>query len=147
MILHYFLLINHAFKNGLEIVNNVFSKFGLTVNTKKTKTMIFNFQQDCPYPTSICQLSNSPIENVQTFRYLGATIQFNQANVGDEEIQHRITAAKSSFQRHKYLLRNFKIHLSTRIQFLNAFVRTQLTYGCSAWSISKQTTSTSQHLL
>ena len=72
------------------------------------------------------------------FKNLGAILHCDHANVGDEEIQHRISAAQSSFQQHKHLLRNFKIHLSIRIKFLNALVRTRLTYGCSAWSASKQ---------
>ena len=38
----------------------------------------------------------------------------------------------------KHILRNFRIFLSIRIQLLNAYVRTRLTYGCSAWSVSKQ---------
>ena len=113
--------------------------FGLTINGNKTKTMIFNFQPtSLPYPTTICNLSGLAIENVLTFKYLGTIIHYNQTGVGEEEIKNRIIAAKSSFQQRKHILRNFRIFLSIHMQLLDACVRTRLTYGCSAWSVSKQ---------
>ena len=98
--------------------------------------MIFNFWESIPYFNTICKLSGVNIDNVKTFLYLGAIIKYNNARVGEEEKTHTIAAAKSAFQQHKHVLRNFNIHLSTRIQFLNAFIRTRLTYGCSAWSVT-----------
>ena len=101
--------------------------------------MIFNFQStSLPYPTTICNLCGFAIENVLTFKCLGTTIHYNQTGVGEEEVKNRIIAAKSSFQQRKHILRNFRIFLSIRVQLLNTYVRTRLTYGCSAWSVSKQ---------
>ena len=100
--------------------------------------MIFNFLENISYPNTICKLSGVNIDNVKTFLYLGAIIQYNNARVGQEEITYRIAAAKSAFQQHQHILPNFNVHLSTRIHFHNAFVGTRLTNGCSAWSVTKQ---------
>jgi len=62
------------------------------------------------------------VDNVKVFTYLGTKIHYKYTSIGDEEIQHRITAAKASFQQLKHLLRNFYIHLPIRMQFFNAFV-------------------------
>ena len=130
---------NENLLDGIDTLNDTFFEFGLIIKATKTKIMIFNFSENIPYPETICKLSGVNIDNVKTFFYLGAIIQYNNAGVGEEEITHRIAAAKSAFQQHKHILRNFNIHLSTRIQFLNAFVRTfRLTYRCSAWSVTKQ---------
>ena len=118
-------------------MQSTFTDFGLTINTTNTKSIIFNFHANEEYLKTICEISNVPIENVKIFTYLGTILHCDHANV-DEETQHHISAAQSSFQQHKHLLRNFKIHLSIWIKFLNALVRTKLTYGCSAWSASKQ---------
>ena len=104
---------NENLQDGVNTLNDTFAEFGLTINATKTKTMLFNFSENIPYPNTICQLSGVNIDYVKTFLYLGAIIQYNNAGVGEEEITHRIAAAKSEFQRHKHILRNFNTHLST----------------------------------
>ena len=34
------------------------------------------------------------------------------------------------------LLHNYRIHLSTRVKFLNSFVRSRLTYFCQYWNLT-----------
>jgi len=50
--------------------------------------MIFNFPDNLQYPSTICSLSGSPIENV---------IQYDQVGLGEEEIMHRMAAAIQLF--------------------------------------------------
>ena len=60
-------------QNPLLILNNVFERFGLQINCSKTETMIINFLgQEGTYPQSICSLRGTKINNVKTFKYLGA---------------------------------------------------------------------------
>ena len=121
-------------QQGLHILNKTFEEFGLTINKFKTKTMILNFRSNTAYPSTICSVGGTNIDNVETFTYLGQKINFRQTNVGEEEICNQIHSATAAFQQHKHLLRNFKIFLKSRVLFLNAFVRSRLTYECSTWT-------------
>ena len=64
----------------MNIYNEVFKRFGLTIADDKTKTMAFNANEDVASTESLNspQLAstrlNSPIENVRKSRYLGHTI-------------------------------------------------------------------------
>ena len=86
-------------QKGLEILHSVFTRFGLTVNIKKTKTMIFNYEGESEnelYPESIT-LQNQSIENVTNFRYLGDEIKFNEPSTGEAEVNLRISLAEAKF--------------------------------------------------
>ena len=48
-------------------------------------------------------------------------------------MDHRISSARASFAKHRKMLCNKSIALSTRVTFLNGLVRSRLTYGCHAW--------------
>ena len=89
-----FFLDNANLQNGLNILKYTFSDFELTINATKTNSIIFDFNAKEEYLKTICSMSNNPIENVKAFKYLGAILHCDQANVGDEEIQHCISAAQ-----------------------------------------------------
>ena len=123
-------------QRGLEILHDIFQKFGLTVNIKKTKTMIFNHDNE-DYPNSIVTLQNQKIENVKTFRYLGDEIKFDEPTTGDAELNLRISLAESKFFELIKKLTNHKIHLKTRVVILNSIVRSRLTYSCQTWNFNQ----------
>ena len=50
----------------------------------------------------------------------------------------RIDAARAKFFELKQFFRNHKIHRQTRISFLNALVRSRLTYGLQNWILSSR---------
>ena len=59
-------------QKGIEMLHNLFQRFGLTIKVNKTKTMTFNFNfaekyNNQKYPNSIAKLHNQSIENVETF--------------------------------------------------------------------------------
>ena len=57
-------------KKGLEIVNEVFKHFRLSLDVSKTKTMIFNYAEPPEqYPTSIGKLDDEEVGNVKSFKY------------------------------------------------------------------------------
>ena len=60
--------------------------------------MINNHQVESQeYPTSISRLNGKDVENVRTFLYLGCNIKFDEAGVGDSEIEFRIECAEYKF--------------------------------------------------
>ena len=124
----------------MEIISQVFTDFGLVINVDKTETMIFNWDgsSEDSYPDSILKINQKNIKNTTAFKYLGTWINHNCLNLGKEELDHRISTAHNAFAQNRKLLTNSNIKLSTRIMFLNALVRSCLTYGCHAWRPSSQ---------
>ena len=125
-----------SLQRTIEILDNLFSKFGLSINATKTETMIINFAEEV-YPESIVTLRGTPLKNVKEFRYLGACIRFDEPNTGDIEINQRIQMSQSKFAEMSNLLQNFSINLRTRVMFLNSFVRSRLSYACQNWNLTE----------
>ena len=121
----------------VDILHSVFKEFGLNINVDKTETMIWNWDPKIDgrpiYPESIISISNNSIQNSEVFKYLGVWNTFNNIHIGEKEIEHRIASAWGGFAKNRPLLTNKHIHMTTRINFLNSFVRSRLTYGCHAW--------------
>ena len=128
-------------QKGLDLLHGIFSKYGLSINIKKTKSMIFNFEYikehyDSTYPESIAELQNQVIENVKTFRYFRDEIKFEEPSTGTAEINLRISLAEAKLYKLKNKITNYKILLKTRVLILNSMVRSRLTYSSQTWNIS-----------
>ena len=91
---------------------------------------------DTDYPDSIIFIRNVPLKNTVQFTYLGSCISSNEPNTGDIRINFRIQMALGKFASMSNLLQNHGIHLSTRVKFLNSFVRSRLTYSCQNWNLT-----------
>ena len=129
-------------QTSMNLLNDVFTEFGLTINIDKTKTLIFNWQNtsDERYPDSITTLNGKIIENLQNFKYLGVWLNNDAIHIGKQELDYRIGSAHNAFAENKSLLINKNINLTTRIMFLNGLVRSRLTYGCHIWRPTQQET-------
>ena len=131
---------NENLQRGLQALHETFSRYNLTINVSKTKTMILNYQylntDSSTYPKSIAILNNIPIENVTNFRYLGDEIKYDEPSTGDAEINLRIDVAENKFYQLGKKLLNYKILLRTRVKVLNAMVRSRLTYSCQTWNVT-----------
>ncbi|XP_066935323.1 uncharacterized protein [Clytia hemisphaerica] len=129
-----FLISQLDLQSSINFLDQTFTRFGLSINALKTESMILNCtEQD--YPKSIIKLRNIDINNVKTFKYLGAFIHFEEPNTGDIEINYRIQQATNKFSEMTNLLQNFNVHLKTRIIFLNSYVRSRLIYSCQNWNL------------
>ena len=88
-------------QRGLDAPDETFERYNLSINVKKTKTMIMNHQyinnDPSTYPKTITKLKNIPVENVSKFRYLGDEIKYNEPATGDAEVELRINVAESKF--------------------------------------------------
>ena len=128
-------------QKGLDALEETFRKYHLTINIKKTKTIILNYKNTFEsYPKTICSLKNKAVENVETFRYLGDEIKYNEPSTGDSEVQLRIELAEAKFYEMSKKFLNHDIRLSTRIMILNSVVRSRLTYSCQIWNLTTRQT-------
>ena len=127
----------NSLQKATNILDEVFSSYGLCINDAKTVTMILNhgyLQEE--YPTSIINLRNIPLHNSSEFKYLGSYLSHSEPSTGDIEINHRIQMAYNKFVLMSNLLQNRHIFLKTRVKFLNSFVRSRLTYSCQNWNLT-----------
>ena len=88
------------------------------------------------YPDIIIYIRNVPLKNTVQFMYLVSCISSNEPNTGDIEINFHIQMALGKFASMSNLLQNHGIHLSTRVNFLNSFVWSRLTYSCQNWNLT-----------
>ena len=97
--------------------------------------MILNQQYEGrEYPSSISSLRGNDLENVESYRYLGCEVKYDEPSTGETERNLRADAAECKFYS---LVRNFmnmKIRLRLRITMLNSLVRNTLVYSCQTWS-------------
>ena len=131
-----FLMSKIGLQNSSTLLNVVFTKFGLSINVKKTETMILNQTQEPTYPLTIIQINDRNLTNVSEFKYLGSYVHHNQPNTGEKELNHRIQLAIAKFNQMSNVLQNFSINLRTRILFLNSYVRSRLIYSCQNWNLT-----------
>ena len=124
----------------MDILNCVFSEFGLEINLSKTKTMIMSndILTEESYPETIISINSKSIDNVSAFKYLGVHISCNNVHIGKPEIDHRVSSSYTAFAQNKKLFTNMNIDLHTRVMFLNSLVRSRLTYGCHTWKPTHQ---------
>ena len=125
-------------RRGLDLLNETFKRFNLTINTTKTKTMILNYNHIIEYPSTIASLERISIDNVKAFPYLGCLIRYDQVTTGEAEMNLRIDSAENKFYQHGKKFMNRRILLTTRVKLLNSLVRSRLTYGCQVWTMTKE---------
>ena len=134
-----FLLDQVGLQKATCTLDDVFCSFGLKINRSKTETMILNYKylSTAEYPESIVTLKDSALRNVKEFKYLGACLHYEEPSTGEVELNHRVQLANSKFAEMSNLLQNHKIHLRTRIKFMDSFVRSRLTYSCQNWNLNQ----------
>ncbi|XP_055387840.1 uncharacterized protein LOC129616286 [Condylostylus longicornis] len=104
------------------------AKIGLKINANKTKCLKVNTKSNTPL-----QLQSSTIEDVPQFNYLGSIV----ANDGGtkQDIEHRLSKARSTFNRLWHVWRSPYLARSTKVKIFNACVKSTLLYGCETWHI------------
>ena len=103
---------DESLTKGLNLLNETFKRFHLTINCSKTKTMILNHRED---PDTITSLNDIIIGNLKAFFYLGSRIHYNQPSTGDEELNLRIDSAEIKFYSLCKKFMSHKINLTTRV--------------------------------
>ena len=127
-----------SLRKGVKQLDQIFCRYRLKINPSKTKTMILNQQfENRDYPISIASLGDQKLDNVKTYRYLGAEIKYDEPTTGPAEMNLRSDAAECKFYSLTKNLLNMKINIKIRAQILNSLIRSRITYSCQTWSITK----------
>ena len=118
----------------LQIYDHTFTRFGLKMSYSKTETMAFNVDEDVQNKDTLVQVNGTKIKNVRSFRYLGYTV----TNICEstKTIGLRIGSAFEKWNELKHVLTDHHIHMSTRVKFLTACVRSRLLYSVQTWQLS-----------
>ena len=115
----------------LNNLNTYCMDWGLSINTKKTKIMIFqkrNRDDHCTF-----HFGNKPLEIVQLYKYLGITFQQNG------RFKHAMEDLKNRSNKAMFKLSSILENASVRdsklwLKMFDCTLRPILTYGCQVWS-------------
>ena len=105
---------------------------GLNIHRGKTKIMRSNTTNADPI-----FLRNQPLEDVQTFVYLGSVI--DQLGGSEEDIKARIQKARAMFIMLRSIWHSRKISIKTKIRIFKSNVMSVMLYGSETWRTTKAT--------
>ena len=123
--------------SGLQEQLDILAKFckerGLTVNVKKTKTMIFE-HANCKSSQPPFLYDAAPIERVAEFKYLGALMHSHKGLTPATEYLHK-AARRAMFGLYR---RCQQMHIndpSLKLKLFDILVKPILNYCCEIWSV------------
>ena len=120
-------------KEGLQRmineINSVAERYGMKINTSKTKVMRTARRQGPPMNMII---GNETVEEVGHFKYLGSII--TQDGNCCKEIKSRIAQGKVAFERERRTLTG-KLRMELKKRFVKGFVWSVALYGSETWTI------------
>ena len=112
-----------------ELVNTG-ACLGLKVNTKKTKVMRLNTNNN-----SSITVNSEEVEDVTSFTYLGSEITLTGG--AEEDIKARIRKAQGAFCKLRKIWSDGQLSKRTKIRILRTNVLAVLFYGCETWRMTK----------
>ena len=115
-------------QNLIDILEKYSNLWGLNINLKKTKVMIFNKQGRLLTPINDIMLNGAPIEVARTYCYLGIVfVPSGKFKVASNELRKK--ALRSFFKMKSAVLRE-NISTVALFRLFDALVLPVLTYGC-----------------
>lgn len=108
----------------VDRVRTVSEEYGLDLNIKKTKFMVISRTNSNP---EALMAGNEEIEKVDSFRYLGTTLDSQWDHAG--EIKTRIEMARATFIRMRPLLCCSDLSLGTKMRIIRCYILPVLLYG------------------
>ena len=123
-------------KESLDIYDETFRRFGLTINYDKTETMCINFEEEIKVKETLFTVNSHEIKNVRQFKYLGQTF-VNEQEKENIFLDLKIMSAECKFQEMKRVLCDRDIAIKTRSIFLTSFVRSRLCYAVQSWNLNE----------
>ncbi|VEN57771.1 unnamed protein product [Callosobruchus maculatus] len=123
-----------ALQRLLNQLTAVGDRYGLKINTTKTKILIISKTPEPPVDISIY---GKRIDVEEKFKYLGTWITNNLDP--EVEIRSRIEQARATFNLMRSLLCSSTLNLKLRYRFVKCYVYSVLLYGCEAWTLKVNT--------
>jgi hypothetical protein len=117
-------------QTSLTNLFNYCEKWGLEVNTEKTKTMVFRKRGPIKN-TEKWSYNNIELQNVDNFNYLGVVLNYT----GGFQLNSQHVVGKAVKAQNVLLLNVNKYDVTPRIalQLFDAFVSATLNYSCAVW--------------
>ena len=112
-------------------LSNSASRYGMQISAEKSKIIINSNNRNLH--TKI-QLYGEKLEEVDQFKYLGATITKDGSS--DSEIKIRLAQATSAMVRLTTIWNIKDIRFKLKYNLYRSLVRYILNYGCESWTIS-----------
>ena len=106
-------------------------KYGLKMNTKKTKTMVIRRNVDEPCRVDIL-VDGVTLEQVDKYTYLGQVI--TEDGRCELEIRRRIQIAKTNFLKMKNILTSRKLSIELRMKIMDCYILSSLLYASETWT-------------
>ena len=120
-------------QKALDFLKIYCDRFGLSINTTKTKVMIFSRGKVRKLP--VFKFSNVVLEIVWEYKYLGTLFQYNN------KFHKNIKAQSLSAERAMYALlkkgRKLDLPLDVQIELFDKCVKPILLYNCEVWAHEK----------
>ena len=91
---------------------------GLTLNSKKTVSMVFT--RESGVPNCVLRVHNEVIRQEEHFTYLRG--ELTSDGKSDKEVTKRIAMVKATFSKLKTILINHQISLATTLRILKCYV-------------------------
>ncbi|KAL4120153.1 hypothetical protein QTP88_012884 [Uroleucon formosanum] len=118
----------------MDRITEASMRYGLDINTNKTKFMIISKEDITGVHLSINQ---SRIERVHKYQYLGTVINDQWDNA--EEIKCRIGKARSVFNLMNASFKSHNLSIQLKIRLLRCYMFSTLLYGAETWTLTKAT--------
>jgi len=116
----------------LDKVNETSNKYGMEINTKKTKVMVV----DREHERINIKCNGAVLEQVESFRYLGAVIE--HSGDGGREIRARLGMARTTMNSLAVIWRDRALGTMLKLRLMNALVWSVALYGCETWTLRKE---------
>ena len=121
-------------QNNLNLLNSYCDEWGLTVNTDKTKVLVFRKRGKLS-PNEVWYYAGKQLETVDDFNYLGAVFNYN----GSFSLNQEYLAAKALKALNVLLYNCKKLDMKPHIlcKLFDSFVGSILGYASETWGYTK----------
>ena len=119
-------------QNALDAVANYCENWKLTVNTSKTKIVVFSKSKANNLPAFL--FGHDIIEVVDSYVYLGTVFNYNGSF--SKAIDKQLQQGKKAFYALLQKIKKLHLPVDISIELFNQLVIPVLTYGCEVWGFS-----------
>lgn len=110
-------------------------KYGLEINTNKTKVMMISKER---IERIQHKINEKEVEQVSTYTCLGTIV--NEQWGHSQEIKSRIEKARAAFIQMSKLFKTHNLNLQLKLRLLRCYIFSILLYGVESWTLTEATT-------